>query len=160
MECKETSQLAGKAYEDSDYTMVIAIVHWLKLIVTVQKLFCLPVDCHCLSRQLQLWRHKTIFCVKASDTACIWSLQEFYKLLMTYSQLLLFQKPASYWNSTVLSKSVYVSYPGCILWASVSCELLCINWNKPLHYTGSLWAVDADVNLYLGKFLSKILALF
>ena len=119
MECKETSQLAGKAYEDSDYTMVIAIVHWLKLIVTVQKLFCLPVDCHCLSRQLQLWRHKTIFCVKASDTACIWSLQEFYKLLMTYSQLLLFQKPASYWNSTVLSKSVYVSYPGCILWATV-----------------------------------------
>ena len=34
---KETSQLAGKAYEDSDYTLAIAVVHRLKRII-VQKL--------------------------------------------------------------------------------------------------------------------------
>jgi len=31
----QTSQLAGKAYEDSDYTIVIAVVHWLKRILIV-----------------------------------------------------------------------------------------------------------------------------
>jgi len=30
--------LQGKAYEDSDYTIVIAVVHWLKRITIMQKL--------------------------------------------------------------------------------------------------------------------------
>ena len=33
-----TSQLAGKGYKDSDYTLVIAIMHWQKRIIIVQKL--------------------------------------------------------------------------------------------------------------------------
>ena len=35
---QETSQLTGKAYEDSDYTVVIAVMHGLKRIIIVQKL--------------------------------------------------------------------------------------------------------------------------
>ena len=35
---KETSQLAGKGYKDSDYTLVIAIMHGHKRTIIVQKL--------------------------------------------------------------------------------------------------------------------------
>ena len=38
MQYKETSQLTGKAYEDSDYTLAIAVVHRLKRIIIMQKL--------------------------------------------------------------------------------------------------------------------------
>jgi len=34
----QTSQLTGKAYEDSDYTVVITVMHWSKCIIIVQKL--------------------------------------------------------------------------------------------------------------------------
>ena len=80
----------------------------------------------------------TIFCVKASDTACDWSLQESCKLLMAYSQLLLFQRilwateTAQFWQNLCMypstehyqsidltSEEASVSYPECILWATV-----------------------------------------
>ena len=35
---KETSQLTGKAYEDSDCTIEIVVMHWLKRTIIVQKL--------------------------------------------------------------------------------------------------------------------------
>jgi len=73
------SQLAGKAYEDSDYTIVIAVVHWFKCIIIVQKLTLvvefwalfvfpliavarLPLWCHICSdaRWQQQWCSQTL----------------------------------------------------------------------------------------------------
>ena len=50
----ENLQHAPMAYEESDYTIVIAVVHRLKHMIIVQKFtsvvefraFCLPIDCH------------------------------------------------------------------------------------------------------------------
>jgi len=163
------SRLAGKAYEDSEHTIVIAVVHWVKHIIIVQKLTPvveiwvlvsfrwspLPVDRSCdvtyvCSRCTTMMQPNAIACVsecvaklfsswKLQDTACDWSLQESCKLLISYSQLLLIQRILSYWNSTVLTKpecihqsvllsilaidlpseEASVSYPECILWATV-----------------------------------------
>ena len=135
---------------------MITIMHWLKLVIIMQKL-TLVVELWALLSSVKRVLATTmmrpnavacvnkhvakLLCVKASNTACGWSLQESYKVLMAYSQLLLFQKilwPTA--TALFLKKPVYVSihllniidraidlpseeasvsYPECILRATV-----------------------------------------
>jgi len=84
---KKTSQLTGKAYEESDYTVVIAVVRWLKRIIILQKravvvefwalvssvarrffstarrFLSLPVACGDAHARRQQWCGQTPFCV-------------------------------------------------------------------------------------------------
>jgi len=96
------------------------------------------------------WVAQLLFVRKLQNTACDWSLQESCKLLIAYSQLLLIQRIlwatetaliwqnlcvsinlSSYWTLSILaidlpSEEASVSYPECILWASVHSESYCL----------------------------------
>jgi len=54
-----TSQLAGKGYKDSDYTVVIAIMQWHKRIIIVQK----------LTLVVKLWALLSPRCLPSSSSA-------------------------------------------------------------------------------------------
>jgi len=61
----QTSQLTGKAYKDSDYTIVITMMQWQRIII-VQKLtfvveLCLPVVRHRSSALMLMYQNSPLW---------------------------------------------------------------------------------------------------
>ena len=127
----KSSQLAGKAYEHSDYIVTMAVMHWLNNVhhgSGVLSPFDFPLIA--IACQSQLWCHKGgNACARpqrwcSQTLECVWrsvwlnyflcksfrySLTDLCKSPVSYVAALL-EYPMSYWNSTVLKKNLFM-YP-------------------------------------------------